>query len=118
MHGSQLIAALVLAMPAPAWALDTNDETPSAPSFGYDRGFFIQTADRAFGLKINLWGDVRFTFSSEESADGSRDNGYAFSVPRARLFMGGPVFGQALRYKLHVGSRLYVGSRLPISLYD
>ena len=72
------------------------------PSAGYDDGLFVRSRDGRFSLNVNLWGQLRFTFQSDERADRSRANAGFFKIPHARLAVGGNLFGPPLRYQLDV----------------
>jgi hypothetical protein len=93
--------ALLLAAVSPA----TAQEGAESASTGYDKGFFIESADGAFSLKTQARLQFRYTFTSQEAVDPdsmeeSRDNDSLFAVQRGRLTFGGNVFGEDLDYKL------------------
>lgn len=88
-----LLGALALQLVSPA---------PAAADAGYDKGFFIRSDDARFQLKINALLHPRFTFDSAEAPDLSRTNGYAFSLPRARLWLRGHAYVKELRYVVHL----------------
>ncbi|HWN72081.1 MAG TPA: porin, partial [Haliangium sp.] len=80
------------------------ESTPLA-STGYDKGFFIESADRSFSLKTQARVQFRYTFTSALEADEvtmeeSRDNDSVFAVQRGRLTLGGHAFTKDLGYKL------------------
>ena len=99
------------------------DSAASVPTAGYDKGFFIRSADSdLFELVINGRIQGRFAFESveehleaettgdaaadaaeaEASAGTEREEEYAFSVPRARLKLKGHAFRESLGYALQV----------------
>lgn len=103
--GSTVAAALVALIAATPHA--TAQEPETAASTGYDKGFFIESADGAFSLKTQARVQFRYTFASEVEADPatgdeSRDNDSLFAVQRGRLTLGGHAFGDDLDYKLQV----------------
>ena len=80
-------------------------EGEAAASTGYNKGFFIESADGAFSLKTQARMQFRYTFTSQEGADPvtgdeSRDNDSLFAVQRGRLTFGGHAFSEDLDYKL------------------
>jgi hypothetical protein len=83
----------------------TAQEGEGSASTGYDKGFFIESADGAFSLKTQARIQFRYTFSSQvaldpDSMEESRDNDSLFAVQRGRLTFGGHAFGEDLDYKL------------------
>lgn len=95
--------ALLLAQISPAPA----QEHAGSASTGYDKGFFIESADGAFSLKTQARIQFRYTFSSQsalepDSMEERRDNDSLFAVQRGRLTFGGDAFGDDLDYKLQV----------------
>jgi hypothetical protein len=83
----------------------TAQEGTAVASTGYDKGFFIESADGAFSLKTQARVQFRYTFTSALEADPvtmeeSRDNDSLFAVQRGRLTLGGHAFSKDLGYKL------------------
>lgn len=102
---------LGLVLTAAVFAIATNPSRASAeetaiaadkPTAGYDGGFFIRTNDENFEIKAGVRIQERFTFLSEQTEDDdgdkNRDEKYNFSIPRARLKLGGNAFGKNLTY--------------------
>ncbi|MFO8070811.1 MAG: porin [Polyangia bacterium] len=108
--------------PEPPPRSDEDAGKDGSPSLGYDGGFFIESSDERFELKINGRVQGRFAFESveehvqapsggdepsdaasgEASATRRRDEEYAFSVPRARLKLKGHAFGENLSWAMQV----------------
>jgi phosphate-selective porin OprO and OprP len=108
--------------PDPPTRLDEDAEKEGSPSLGYDGGFFIESSDERFELKINGRVQGRFAFESveehveapssgdepsdaatgEASATRRREEDYAFSIPRARLKLKGHAFSEDLSYLMQV----------------
>jgi hypothetical protein len=63
---------------------------------GYDNGFFIQSADNQFKLKLNANLQMRYEYQTRE---GARDNNY-FSIPRSRFIFTGHAFTPKLIYMI------------------
>jgi len=78
----------------------TTEPSPasSSPDVGYKKGFFIQSSDGLYKLKIN--GRVQARYELELPDGGGHDS--EFSIPRARVKMGGHAFTKALGYKLQL----------------
>ena len=79
------LAALSMASPA------------EAQTAGYDSGFFIQSEDKLYKLKIEARMQARYTFASIDEGL-SRSEESAFSIPRARLKLSGHAFTKDLTY--------------------
>lgn len=79
------------AAPAPALA------APSALA-GYDKGFFLKSADDAFKLVLQGRVQSRLTWEGPEGGD----DAIQFSIPRARLTLKGNAFSKDLTYKFQV----------------
>lgn len=79
-------------------------ESVAAPSVGYDKGFFVESADGAFSMKTQARVQFRYTFTSaaveDPAGDDTRDNTSVLTVHRARLTFGGHAFTEDLAYKL------------------
>jgi phosphate-selective porin OprO and OprP len=79
-------------------------ESAAAPSVGYDKGFFVESADGAFSMKTQARVQFRYTFTSaaveDPAGDDTRDNASVLTVHRARLAFGGHAFTEDLAYKL------------------
>ena len=71
------------------------EPTPLPVTAGYDKGFFIKSADEPF--KLNLGGrlQARFTWAGLQE----EPNEAFFSIPRARFHMKGYAFTKDLTYK-------------------
>jgi hypothetical protein len=87
-----VIAASLLLFPATALAAEPASPSPSA---GYDKGFFVKSADSRYQLKLGARVQVRHELTVPDSGDTVS----AFSIPRARLKLSGNVFTEALAYK-------------------
>ncbi len=85
-----LILALAMLLTIPASADATS---------GYKKGFFISAEDGSSTLKINGRVQARFNYEGLEGIDNGADDEYQFSVPRARLTMGGHLWSKDLKYK-------------------
>ncbi|MBI2975032.1 MAG: hypothetical protein HYY43_05535, partial [Deltaproteobacteria bacterium] len=66
------------------------------PLSGYDSGFFIQSADNQFKLKLNANLQMRYEYQTREAA---RDNNY-FGIPRSRLIFTGHAYTSKLTYMI------------------
>ena len=86
--GLTLALAMLLAIPASADATS-----------GYKKGFFISAEDGSSKLKINGRVQARFNYEGIEGIDNGADDEYQFSIPRARLTMGGHLLSGDLKYK-------------------
>ena len=103
-----LLLAAVITMSAPGWAHEAGGaavaagepapKADAAPVAGYDKGFFIQGADVPFKLKLQARVQARYAL---DVLDGEEDE-TAFSIPRARLTLGGHAFTKALGYKFQI----------------
>ena len=71
---------------------------PGTDLVGYDKGFFIKSADGKYKLTINGRVQARFTAELPEGADDE----YAFAIQRARVGLKGNVFTQNLTYKFQM----------------
>jgi phosphate-selective porin OprO/OprP len=103
---TSMAAASLMVLVAPARRASAQESAP-APSTGYDKGFFIESADGAFSLKTQARVQFRYTFTSAMEADPvtmevRRDNDSLFAVQRGRLTLGGHAFTADLGYKLQV----------------
>lgn len=66
---------------------------------GYDDGFFIASEDGAYRLRANAMLQARYTYEDIDEGEGAdRTFESAFSLPRARLKLGGHVFSEDWRY--------------------
>jgi hypothetical protein len=84
------------AAPQPEAASEPQTATP--PTAGYNKGFFIQSEDGLYKLKINGRVQVRHDLDISDDEDVSSE----FSVPRARLKMGGKALMKELGYTLQL----------------
>jgi phosphate-selective porin OprO/OprP len=96
---SAIAASLVVPFAAVPHA--TAQEGTPVASTGYDKGFFIESADGAFSLKTQARLQFRYTFTSQ-AAGGDRVNESLLAVQRGRLTFGGHAFTEDLGYKLQV----------------
>lgn len=80
---------------------------------GYDKGFFIRTADNNYKLTINGWAQFRYTYGRyENKANGAgtaidtdnRDNTSAFEVRDFRISFAGNVVTPKLTYKIEISA--------------
>ena len=110
---------------APAAAADASEEAPTAPAeaapvapspepapseakaaapvaaatnAGYKKGFFIKSDDGLYKTKINGRVQVRNDIDIPDGGDIESE----FSIPRARLTLGGKAFSKDLGYKLQI----------------
>ncbi len=67
------------------------------------KGFVFESPDQEFTLSITGRTQGRFDFIDWDS-ERDIDNEATFSVRRARLILGGQIYGDKNRYSLHVGS--------------
>jgi hypothetical protein len=75
-------------------------EPAAGPATGYDGGFFIDSADKRFALKIQARVQGRLTVESVDPGAGmDRENASAFSITRARLTLKGHAFAPNVKYK-------------------
>lgn len=116
-HGATLRLPLLLAVvlltlsptlasaeePAPTDAVPSVEEAaPEAkPVAGWNKGFFIQSPDGRFKLKIGGRVQARFTVESLVTDDGREAEAH-FLVPRARFSLGGHLFTAKLTFKLEI----------------
>lgn len=77
-------------------------EEPAEASVGYKSGFFIESADENFKLKINGRVQGRYTFENIDLAGDEFEQESAFAIQRARLKLGGHVFSKNIEYKLQL----------------
>jgi len=108
MLSTAVLAALTFALPPvpPALGEDGGEamvEPEAAPRFGYDKGFFVETADKAF--RVQGGGRIQMRYTLEAGA--GEGGGYAasesaFSIPRARLKVKGNAFTPSLHYVLQL----------------
>lgn len=88
-------AAPAAAVPAPPATPDPAVEPEEAPLVsGYDKGFFVQTADEHYRLKVNIMLQPRLTW---EGVDHGQDE-MQLAVKRARLQLTGNAFSSDLSY--------------------
>lgn len=64
---------------------------------GYDKGFFIRSADGDYGITFRALLQGRYTYESIDAPGGPEDVSN-FSIPRARFQFGGNAFGKRFRY--------------------
>jgi hypothetical protein len=66
------------------------------PHIGYDRGFFLRSADGDFGLKVGGWVQPRFEYTIRDDAE----NLSSFLIRRARVDVTGHVFNDRLTFRI------------------
>jgi hypothetical protein len=71
-------------------------------SAGYDKGFFIASADGNFKLQFTVESQFRYIWSSSEQSPGTDEDLGGFQVRRARLDFRGHAFDPALSYRLRL----------------
>ncbi len=69
------------------------------PTAGYKKGFYIQSADENYKLKIGGRVQARYHYEAVEGFGSGAEDESAFTIPRARLTLSGNVFNQNLKYK-------------------
>lgn len=91
-------AAVEPPLPEPDEA--TSDESVA----GYDGNFFIRSADGQHRLGIDGLFQFRYTLTGDDPGNGAPfDVDDSFSIPRARVGMGGHLFGEDLSFRLQIG---------------
>jgi len=86
----------------PAAPVPTSPTSPqTSPSAGWNKGFFVESADGKFKVKFTGRAQVRLT-ADIDRGDTGRDIGIAFSIPRARIGMKGHLFTKNLKYVLEM----------------
>jgi len=78
-------------------AVAADEDSPALA--GYEKGFYIKSADDRFKLGIGQRVQARFAHEIVEGGD----NESAFSIARARVTMKGHAFTKDLRYKFQAG---------------
>lgn len=68
---------------------------------GYKKGFFLQSADGDFSMKLKGRIQARFEFDSVDGGT-EREENYAISIPRARIKLAGNLYGSELDYSLQL----------------
>jgi len=107
--------ALVASLSAPAFAqapgesaaelyAESGEAADSGePLVGYDKGFFIRSADGSFELRTQGRVQARYTFESIDPGDGAdTETEMQFSIPRARIKMAGHAFSDEWRYTVQI----------------
>ncbi|MGB0592184.1 MAG: porin [Myxococcota bacterium] len=84
--------------PAPPAEAKTAEPANTSPTAGYKKGFFIRNEAGTFTTKINGRVQVRHDIEVPDGGDIASE----FSIPRARLKMGGKAFVKELGYKLQL----------------
>lgn len=79
----------------------------------YDGGFFVRTKDKSFSLKVNGFGQFRYTFSSPEKG---KDNNN-FDLALGRLAFSGNVFDPNFSYFLQFEGSTF-GNNNNVTLLD
>ncbi|MCO4773296.1 MAG: hypothetical protein KDA24_24895 [Deltaproteobacteria bacterium] len=110
-----LLALLLLpgialsAEPTPAAEGPASTEAPAdapkplpPPKLYYKGGFFLESPDGAFKLKINGRMQARLVWENEPGTDGRRENSGQFSVVRARIKMKGSLWSGLAELVLHI----------------
>lgn len=89
----------VLAMLTLAAGVNAQETPAPTPTAGYDRGFFLQSDDGDYRLRIGGRLQARYEYENvDEGAGEDREHEQAFSIPRARLKLSGHVFDPAWNY--------------------
>jgi hypothetical protein len=95
------ILCVSLAGPAlaeePAPAAEAAAAEPAAPVAGYDKGFFIRSADGTFELKLNGRVHGLFSYLNKDAGE-EREHETAFAISTARLTLSGKAFLPDLTY--------------------
>jgi hypothetical protein len=84
---------------AAAHHAETQDHNVTA---GYKNGFFIQNPDGTFVLKMQTRVQARYAYDAYEGFGQGEDDGSTFSIPRARLTLGGRALDPDLKYKFQI----------------
>lgn len=71
------------------------------PTAGWDKGFYVQSSDGNFKVRLTGRAQARFTFEAA-AADGEREVEAAFNIPRARIGLKGHFFTKKLKYVLEM----------------
>lgn len=92
------VAPVAMADSAPTIGSESGEAEAASAVAGYEKGFFIRSADGDFGITFQGLLQARYTY---ENLDQPGDNADVsnFSLPRARLSFGGNLFGKNLTYK-------------------
>ncbi len=79
-------------------------EEKSVGKAGYDKKFFLESADGNFRLDLEGRLQVRFTYENEpgDTPDDSRVNAAHFAIQRGRVTLAGHAFDPNLRYKFQM----------------
>ncbi len=79
---------------------------PASQQVGYDKGFYLKSADKRFLLKMNGFTRIRWTGANRQTANPRRqgrqrqDDRNAFEIEDMRMIFGGYLFDPRLSYKL------------------
>lgn len=65
---------------------------------GWDKGFFIRSADGDFRLELHGQLQARYTYERLD-LDGAAEDESSFSIPRGRVALAGNLFGKELTFK-------------------
>lgn len=96
-----MTAAALVALGTAAAPLAQAEEIPAAVApvqAGWDKGFFIRSADGDYGLQFHGLLQARYTYERLDEPDGAKDESN-FSIPRARITLAGNLFGKDLTWK-------------------
>jgi hypothetical protein len=80
----------------------TKPVSKARPLAGYDKGFFIQSEDGNYKLKIGGRVNARLEVSGTESGDSAGPSKMAFSIPRPWIKIQGHFFRPSLFYRVFV----------------
>ncbi|MCH2132735.1 MAG: OprO/OprP family phosphate-selective porin [Phycisphaerales bacterium] len=69
---------------------------------GYDGGFFIQSSDDSFKLKVGGQLQVRWDFNHRKGNDSQQTNAYGFEVRRFKLKFSGHILDPSWTYKMSI----------------
>jgi hypothetical protein len=81
----------------------------SGATAGWDKGFFLQSADGNF--RLNIGGQIQFRYVYNYQNDSpTDDNRYGFEVRRSKLVFKGHIFDPSWQYELELDSNRNTGS--------
>ena len=90
--------------PEPDPVVEAEAPVEAKPLAGYDGGFFIQSSDGAFKLKIGARIKLQYNFKSNYMGEEiDREFHNSFAVPYARLYFSGHLFDKKLTYLINPG---------------
>ncbi|HVP74281.1 MAG TPA: hypothetical protein VMS30_11125, partial [Phycisphaerales bacterium] len=77
---------------------------------GYDKGFFVSSADGNYLLRIGGQLQVRYVYNLQDSDGATDDNRSGFEVRRAKLIMRGHVFDPSWTYDVQFAADRATGN--------